>query len=162
MSLVVGLAGRLESLSAARVLGAAAQRLINRGQPLWAPHELNYEGLLESIDAGELYFGKIDDRAVGVFRLQWEDPLFWPDVCPGESGFVHRLAIAPSHQGQGLAHELLRFAASLVAESGRPWLRLECEDRPKLRSVYESFGFRSVDVITVYDIVTCRYELSVS
>jgi GNAT superfamily N-acetyltransferase len=162
MRIAVRKAHRRDVLAAARVIGLAALRLVMQGAPLWAPHELTFEGLLGAIDAGELYVATLDNQAVGVFRLQWEDPMFWPEVKLDESGYIHRLAVIPQHQGKGIAHQMLVDAMEIVRSTGRLYLRLECEDRAKLRNVYESFGFRSVDRIMVDDILTCRYEMQLT
>jgi GNAT superfamily N-acetyltransferase len=83
------------------------------------------------------------EDAVGVFRLQFQDPAFWPEIPEGTSAYLHKLAVRPEKQGRGFAHELLRHAVRLTRENRLRFLRLDCvAGRPKLRAVYESFGFR--------------------
>ncbi len=106
---------------------------------------------------------------VGVFRFQREDPVFWPEVEAGTSAFVHKLAVAPRRQGQDLAQALLAHACSLARSQGLPMLRLDCQSgRPRLRAVYERFGFRHHSQIALggglferfeFDLATHRFDV---
>jgi ribosomal protein S18 acetylase RimI-like enzyme len=53
-------------------------------------------------------------------QLQVRGRTLWPDDPPGEALYLHKLAVHPSAQGQGLAHTLLREAARVTALAGRP------------------------------------------
>ena len=60
-----------------------------------------------------------------------------------ESAFVHRFAVRRQHAGGKVSTVLLQWALSRTAALGRQYLRLDCEAaRPKLRRVYERFGFQ--------------------
>lgn len=68
----------------------------------------------------------------------------------------------PAAQGRGLAHALLAGAARETREAGCAFLRLDtAANRPKLRALYESAGFRAVDEVTVRGFFVVRYELAV-
>jgi GNAT superfamily N-acetyltransferase len=126
------------------VLSAAAADLVARGQALWTATEVSEAAVTPHIRQG-LYHMGLDAAAcaVGVFRLQLKDPAFWPEVSDGTSAYLHKLAVLPEKRGHGVGHELLRHAVRLTRESRLRFLRLDCvAGRPKLRAVYESFGFR--------------------
>ena len=75
-------------------------------------------------------------------KFQLEDTEFWPDVPQTESAFVHRLAVRRRFARRGISSALLSWAVERARSLCRDYLRLDCEaSRPKLRAVYERFGF---------------------
>jgi GNAT superfamily N-acetyltransferase len=127
----------------AAVLSAAAADLRRRGRELWSAAEVNELAVFPHVRDGLYHLGWDNSEAVGVFRLQSRDPLFWPEIPEGSSVYLHKLAVLPARHGDGLAHELLAHAVGLTRARGCRFLRLDCMGgRPKLRAVYETFGFR--------------------
>ena len=127
---------------ASEILTEAARWLIERGQPLWKPEDLTPERLAPEARAGVLYLGHLADKAVATIKLQHEDQVFWPDAAPGDSAFVHRLAVRRRVAGTGVAEALLAWAMSRARSDGRRWLRLDCSaDHPGLARYYEGQGF---------------------
>ncbi len=114
-----------------------------RGMALWDPEEFSEDSILPHIRDGLYHLGFEGDEAVGVFRLQPRDPVFWPEMPDGTSAYLHKLAVLPARQGQRFAPMLLHHAVDLTRTRGLDFLRLDCvEGRPSLRAVYENFGFR--------------------
>jgi GNAT superfamily N-acetyltransferase len=152
-----------ESSLVAGVLSAAAAKLVERGQALWSSAEVSELAVTPHVATG-LYFLGIEQAAVvGVFRLQLQDRAFWPEIPDGTSAYLHKLAVRPEKQGQGLAHDLLAHAVRLTREKSLRFLRLDCmAGRPKLRAVYESFGFRHHSEIQMGRQVFDRFELDVA
>jgi GNAT superfamily N-acetyltransferase len=108
------------------------------------------------------YIGFSRERAVGVFRLQSRDPSFWPEIPEGTSAYLHKLAVLPDEQRRGFAKELLLSAVALTRDKGFRFLRLDCiAGRPKLRAVYERFGFKHHSQVTVGEGVFDRFEFNV-
>jgi GNAT superfamily N-acetyltransferase len=127
----------------AAVLSSAASALVQKGEALWSAAEVSEATVKEHVRSGMYYVAFEDQCSMGVFRFQLEDRSFWPDVPEGASAFVHKLAVCPEQQGQNIAHALLGHACELTRQHGRRYLRLDCmSGRPKLRAVYERFGFR--------------------
>jgi GNAT superfamily N-acetyltransferase len=146
----------------AEVLRAAAEALVQRGQSLWDPRELTEAAVSDDVRGGMYYLACDDDGPVGVFRFELEDVIYWPEVGAGSSAFVHRLAVHPRAQGHKLAHTLLSHAVQLARAEGRRYLRLDCSSgRPKLRGVYEQFGFRLHSQKQFRTAVVDRFELEV-
>ncbi len=125
---------------AREVLRAAAQRLVERGEALWTPDDFTPEFLVPLVNAGELHVALEGGEVVGVFTVQGEDPVFWPDVPAGEALYLHN-SVRPDRAGRGLAQAMPGFALGLAHAQGRAFLRLNCAPRPKLCAVYEGFGF---------------------
>ncbi len=144
----------------ARILSEAAEKLRRQGEPLWAADDVNEAAVAPQVRRGMYHLAFDGGVPVGVFRFQLEDPAFWPDIAQDTSAFVHSLAVSPHRQGQELAQVLLRHACALARQHGRGVLRLDCvSGRPKLRAIYERFGFRLHSQKTMGSRVFDRFAL---
>ncbi|GAB3943847.1 GNAT family N-acetyltransferase [Spirosoma harenae] len=130
------------------ILREVGQWLVDTNQELWAIDTLKSENLLDQYTTGNLYVmyaaeeGKAPEPAA-VLILQWEDPLFWPDVPPNTSGFIHKLAIRRQFAGQNLFGHILDFCRTECLKRGIDTLQLETDaTRPKLMAFYERYGFQ--------------------
>ena len=109
-----------------------------------------------------MYLGFYEGEAVAGMILLANDPLFWPDVRPGESLFVHKLAVVPKAQGQGMAAQMLAFALDRAFEQGKRYVRLDtAAERPKVRAFYEQHGFVHVGERKVEQFDAALYEKKV-
>lgn len=152
-----------EAALVADVLRSAAEALVHRGQTLWDVRELTEAAVSDDVRAGMYYFAHDGEGPVGVFRFQLDDVIYWPEIEPGSSAFVHRLAVHPRAQGRDLAHTLLSHALKLARTEGRRYLRLDCTSgRPKLRGVYERFGFRLHSQKQFRTALVDRFEIEVA
>jgi GNAT superfamily N-acetyltransferase len=127
----------------------AAQWLIAKGEPLWGEPETSGEELARVARAGELVTGRVGGALCACMYLHNEDPIFWPNVGAGEALYIHRLAVARRFAGHGYSHALLDWAAREARSTGRDFLRLDCEPRPKLLSLYRDAGFLAVDATPI-------------
>ena len=144
----------------ADVLGAAAAKIRDRGEIIWDPPEVSEAAVEADVRAGMYYIASDADGTVGVYRLQLEDPCFWPEIPQGSSAFVHKLAVYPHKQGGEIAQLLLAHAREMARRMGRQYLRLDCvSGKPGLRAVYEGFGFRHHSEKTLDGLVFDRFEL---
>jgi GNAT superfamily N-acetyltransferase len=147
----------------AAVLNEAAQWLAANGRPLWAAADISLERVSRGIETGLFFIARDDgnaDQAAGVMRLDLEDPYFWPEIEPGSSAFVHKLAVRRRWAGRGVSSALLGFARERARSLGRRQLRLDCvADRAPLRALYERFGFSLHSEIRKGEVLFARYEL---
>jgi GNAT superfamily N-acetyltransferase len=127
------------------LIRATADWLIQKGEPLWGPNETSLNELVQVTRAGELIVGRVDHELATCMYVHDEDRVFWPQVAPGEAFYLHRLAVARKFAGRGYAHAMLDWAARDARAKGRPFLRLDCEPRPKLLALYRSAGYTPVD-----------------
>lgn len=148
--------------SVADILKEAARWLERSGMSLWQQDELNAVNIAEDVTLG-LYFLAVDKGyAVGTLRFQLEDPTVWPDALPQQATYIHRLAVRRHYAGTGLSTTLLRWAVDRTRVLGRKYLRLDCvATRPRLRAVYESFGFHFHSVHEFGPYRVARYEYDV-
>ncbi|WP_034418169.1 GNAT family N-acetyltransferase [Deinococcus frigens] len=148
--------------SASAVLIAAALYLKSRGEPLWPESSLTPERLARHYPQGGWRVAWRGDVAVACMCLLDTDPLFWPEDSAGEALYLHKLAVHPDARGQGLSALLLHEAAREAAQRGRPWLRLDTATaRPKVRAIYEDFGFQSAGQRTVKGFGVTLYQFPI-
>ena len=133
------------------------------GVRMWDERELASDRIASEIRVGQFFIADFDGDPAGVIRFQLEDRLFWPDVPQHDSAFVHRLVVRRRYQGQGVSTALLEWAVDRARALGKRYLRLDCDEaRPKLRSLYERFGFElhSFRHVAPYDVARYEYPLS--
>lgn len=134
-------AGPADLASVLDILEDARRWLIRRGIPEQWPRAAPLEVFARRIERGEVYLASRGEARVGTFSLLWADPPVWGET-PDDAGYVHGLAVRRSAAGQGVGPLLLDAAARLVADAGRPYLRLDCwAGNPDLCAYYDRHGF---------------------
>jgi len=145
----------------AGILGEAARWLADSGKVMWRDNELVPERIAEDVKAGLFFLACCDGEAAGTVKFQLEDKQFWPDVREGESAFIHRLAVKRQFAGHGISTAIFEWAVGRARDLGKNWLRLDCEaGRPRLRAIYERFGFEHHSDRHVGPYFVSRYEYS--
>ena len=145
----------------ASVLQEAAQWLVNDGRALWSAAEVSAERVLLDTSAGLFHVAREGEQLAGVMKLELEDAHFWPEVLPGTSAFVHKLAVRRAWARKGVSTQLLSYARTRAQQLGRAHLRLDCvADRQGLRNLYEGFGFALHSVVKIGATSFARYEIS--
>jgi GNAT superfamily N-acetyltransferase len=145
----------------ASVLQEAAEWLAGDGRALWSAAEIGHERVLRDVNRGLYHLARQGEHVAGVMKFELEDAYFWPEVLPGTSAFVHKLAIRRAWAKKGVSTELLSYARTRAQELGRAHLRLDCvADRQGLRNLYEDFGFDLHSVVEIGAISFARYQLS--
>ena len=129
------------------------------GVVMWDEEELA-PGRVESETAAGLFFiAEVNGEAAGAVRFQFEDELFWPDLIDHDSAFIHRLVVRRRYQGIGVSTTLMQWAASRAKAMGKRYLRLDTDaSRPKLRQLYERFGFQFHSFRQVGPYYVARYQ----
>ncbi len=132
------------------------------GTTMWVEGELEEHRVRSEVEAGLFAVAELDGRIIGAIRFQLEDRLFWPDLDGRDSAFVHRLAVRRAHAGRGVSTALLQWAVDRARSLGKHYLRLDCDaERPRLRAMYERFGFRLHSFRQVGGYYVSRYELQI-
>jgi|SRR5450755_4044830 ribosomal protein S18 acetylase RimI-like enzyme len=145
--------------AALRVWREAAQWLVDRGRPLWPPAIFDENFLADALARGEILGAFLGDRLAGVALLQWSDELWWPDRPPGESAYIHKVAIVRAAAGRGVADALIHECERRARARGTRFVRLDtAQDRPVLCALYERLGFTAIDLRRVGSLLGVRYE----
>jgi hypothetical protein len=141
------------------ILQEAANWLISRGTPLWKADELSPDKIRADVSTGLFWLADVDGTSAACIRCQTEDRLFWPDVPPEESVFIHRLAVRRQFAGGAVSGALIDWAKARTAGLGKRYLRLDCvATAGKLRALYERAGFRKHSEKRVGPYWVARYE----
>jgi GNAT superfamily N-acetyltransferase len=141
------------------MLHEAARWVDALGVVMWEANELVDERIASEVASGQFVIAECREEPAGAMRFQTEDLLFWPDIPQEDSAFVHRLVVSRGFKGQGVSTALLQWAVERAVALGKRYLRLDCdESRPKLRALYERFGFRVHSFRQVGPYYVARYE----
>ncbi len=145
------------------IIKEAAQWLEGAGMPMWCQDELEPACIVADIRAGLVVLAECSGEPAGTMKFQLDDKVFWPDAGLEDATYVHRLAIRRRHAGTGLSEALLGWAVVQTHELGRRYLRLDCEaSRPRLRAIYESFGFQHHSDKQIGPYFVSRYEFDIA
>ena len=132
------------------------------GVVMWEEGELDSQRIAGEVAAGQFFVAEVGGELAGAVRFQLEDRLFWPDLDDAHSAFVHRLVVRRTFKGRGVSTALLDWAASHARSLGKRCLRLDCDaERPKVRAVYERYGFQLHDYRQVGAYYVARYVLPI-
>ena len=131
---------------------------------MWTEDEVSAEALQSSYRIEESFIAYHENKPIACMFLQESDSYYWPEIQDDSSMFLHKLAVLRAFKGRGVSHQMLQWTSDYATRQGKSWLRLDCDGgRPKLRQVYESFGFSLVDRGRVGEFEdVARYELSVA
>ncbi|HXB01499.1 MAG TPA: GNAT family N-acetyltransferase [Opitutaceae bacterium] len=163
MSLPVRQAMPQDTKVVSDILREATRWLEQAGMPMWQDGELSSSRITTDVDAGLFFVAESDGEVAGTMKFQLQDLLFWPDVPQEQSAFIHRLAVKRRFAGGHVSSALLQWAVLRTRSLGRSFLRLDCEaSRPRLRAVYERFGFRHHSNKQVEPYFVSRYEYDVT
>lgn len=119
--------------------------MLKRGLSQWespSPPEV-WERMAGEIETGEVYLAKLPAtaEAIGVVRFEWTGVPLWP--AEADAGYIHTMAIRPTHRGRQLGRMLLAWAIGHVRGRGKRFARLDCiSNNRRLRDYYEADGFR--------------------
>lgn len=112
----------------------------------------------EGFENNEFYLIYRASDAVGCFRLQWTDELFWGKRDEA-SGYVHSFTIARHLTGQYIGERALAMIEDYCRQQGKAYLRLDCGKHVAgLCRYYESYGFRNVGETKVQGESLTLYE----
>jgi GNAT superfamily N-acetyltransferase len=126
---------------------------------LWQLDELSAARLASDIARGEFVIAWSGGEPAGVVRFQFEDEEFWPDDPRDDAAYIHRLAVRRAFAGSGVSTALLSWAVDATRRADRHLLRLDCDaHRPRLRAMYERFGFRLHSCRQVGPYYVARYQ----
>ncbi len=75
-----------------KVLNDSAKWLNSIQQPMWKCEDITSEQLLNKYSIEDMKLCYDNGKLIGVYVLQWYDPLFWENLQKNESGIIHKLA----------------------------------------------------------------------
>jgi ribosomal protein S18 acetylase RimI-like enzyme len=133
--------GEQFAAEALAILSEAAVWAKGRGIQVWQPDELREQDFVAAANADQLVMGFSGDRPAAAMLVQTSDPLYWPEVAPNSSLFLHKIAVRREFAGQGWLGRLVDFAVADARNRAIEWIRLDTLYRSKLQALYEAQGF---------------------
>jgi ribosomal protein S18 acetylase RimI-like enzyme len=119
------------------------------GQANWWPIPFPKDQVAASVNRKEVFVVEKEDEIVATFSLIWSDPKFWGSQ-PSPAGYLHKLAVSRAFAHQGIGEKILVWAEDYVSQSGRSFLRLDCQaSNPFIVAYYQAHGFRKVRIVNI-------------
>ena len=128
---------------------ACAKAMIANGIYQWNEHYPNKKAFKKDIERGELFVLELENEIVGsivISSLMDEEyaPIKWL-TDNNNNVYIHRLAVHPSLQGNGLAQKLMDFAETYAIENNYTSIRLDTFSQNKRnQKFYELRGYKKL------------------
>jgi ribosomal protein S18 acetylase RimI-like enzyme len=150
MELAIRLAKKREIDRAFSLLKGAAVWLkdknINHWQNWLNPLEREIDWVRQGFESNQFYFALFENKVVGMFRLLWNDEMFW-GIRENNAGYVHSLTIDRNYHGKGIGWQVIAIIEDLCRQNIKEYLRLDCADNNVgLCLYYEQCGFTAVGI----------------
>lgn len=148
--------------NAINILREVAKWCEDTGKNVWRVDELTRYNLMKGLSEDNFYVGKIENDIASSMILQWHDPLFWPEIKPNESGFIHKLCVKREYSGKGISQLMIEAAIEECKKKGIYTLRLDTGwNMKKLCELYENTGFIKVGRKIVRETEYALYEMKI-
>lgn len=162
MNLNIRLARIEEFETALELLRNAALWLKSKHIDHWQnwinPSEIYVNWIKEGFELEQFYFILNNETIIGMFRLLWEDELFWGKQ-ENNAGYIHSFTIDRKYYGFGIGTKVLNMVENICRENNKKYLRLDCGARNNgLSKYYEDYGFKQLGIIEVYNEQLQLYE----
>lgn len=134
------------------VTKACAKSMISKGIYQWNEHYPNAAAFEKDIKRNELYVLTNENIIIGTivistFMDDEYQSIKW--LTPNDKNlYIHRLAVHPDYQGQGLAQKLMDFAEAYGSENGYDSIRLDTfSQNPRNQKFYERRNYKRLGSI---------------
>ena len=129
------------------ILSNCKTRLEEQGIYQWVTNYPNMSTVENDIKNEHLYCAIIENRCGGTICInQKQEPEYASVSWNGNTDkalVIHRLAVAPDYQGQGIAKEIMKFAERYGIDNNFSTIRLDAFSANKHSlSFYENIGYQ--------------------
>lgn len=131
---------------------SCGQHLQSQGILQWGDFYPEKKQVAQDIEQGNLYLGRLNGILCAAVTLDFVQPsgyaaVNWRYAEP--AWVVHRLAVAPSFQGRGLAQQMMQFAEQQGPARGAKSIRLDTYSlNPRNLRFYERLAYeRTKEVV---------------
>jgi ribosomal protein S18 acetylase RimI-like enzyme len=114
----------------------------------------------DGFNNNEFYFVyNVEYELVGMYRLQFEDKIFWGPNSEENAGYIHSLTTKRKYYHQGIGNKILTEIEEILSKKGIQYLRLDCgTEIDKLCRYYEKYGFMKIENKVVDEYQVTLYE----
>lgn len=129
----------------------------------WRAEDVTWGALSKTYTLQDFYVVEKDDVICAVCCIVDEDPMYWHDIAPKTSLFLHKICVHPKYAKQGYSDALLIFFKQMGKERGYPLVRLDVRShKQKLRQLYERHDFVLVREETLFEgFITALYACKI-
>lgn len=144
---MIRLAKKQEIPELLRLTAACGKEMISRGIYQWNEHYPSAEAFEKDVKRGELYLLFVNNDLAGsitISTLKDEEYKAIDWLTPDRKHYyIHRLAVHPQNQGQGLARKLMDFAEEMAKINNITSIRLDTfSQNPRNQRFYEVRGYQ--------------------
>lgn len=121
----------------------------SRGFRVWLDEWLTSEKLItEEAQPENFFVGKINDKLVCAFILQWKDCEFWASSPVYEAAYMHKLCVRREFAHMDMTKRIANQIVLECKKRGIKYIRLDTAlDEKVVRKIYLKAGFKIVDII---------------
>ncbi|WP_378186158.1 GNAT family N-acetyltransferase [Aquimarina sp. W85] len=131
---------------------ACAKALISNNIYQWNEHYPTQDRFEKDIERDEMYTYKVDGKILGIIVLT---PIMDEEYIPitwltenAKNLYIHRLAVQPTHWGQGIARALMDFGEAYARKHTYSSVRLDTFSVNKRNQIfYKNRGYQKVGEI---------------
>ncbi|MEN8905380.1 MAG: GNAT family N-acetyltransferase [Clostridiales bacterium] len=137
-----------------QLLKEAAKFLKERSIDYWQnwhnPPKEHINWILNGLKNEQFYFALNNNDIVGMFRLQYNDELFW-GKRDDLAGYIHSFTTLRKYKGQKIGTTMLDDIEKKLFEKGIHFIRLDCSSNISgLCNYYEKHGFKAIGTIKLF------------
>lgn len=129
----------------------------------WDLCDVTWRALSETYRISDFYVLEEQGRIVASVCFVNDDPVYWPEMKPGESYYLHKICVDPDCAKKGYSSQLITYFKQQGKALGYHDVRLDVRaQKKKLRAMYESHGFTLVRIDSLfegYDTALYRYVI---
>lgn len=126
------------------------ERNIDYWQDWHDPPENFKNWILKGLQNKQFYFIYDNYELIGMFRLQYNDELFWGKK-DDKAAYIHSFTIKRTLSGKGIGYKVLNKLEEQLKTIGINYLRLDCGIHiKKLCDYYRNHGFKETGKVTVH------------
>ena len=131
---------------------ACGQHMINKGIYQWNDYYPNRAAFENDVKRDELYVLEVNDQVVGCIAISTFKDEEYLDVDwltkTDNSIYIHRVAVHPDYQGQGMAQKLMDFAEDWARDNKFESIRLDTFSKNlRNQKFYELRGYKKLSDI---------------
>ena len=132
-----------------KITEACAQHMIDQGIYQWNKNYPSLEVLTKDVKANNVYVYLVEQKIVGTVMFSMEMDDFYHEIDwltqDAKQLYVHRLAVHPHYQKQGIARALMDFGEALAKEKKCLSIRLDTFSKnPRNNRFYQARQYQQV------------------
>lgn len=130
------------------ILKDAAEWLKNKNIDYWQnwhdPPQNHINWIHNGLKKNQFYFVHENDSFLGMFRLQYQDEMFWGEKND-KSGYIHSFTTNRKLSNKEIGYKILNKIEKDLKSDGYNYIRLDCGIHlQKLCNYYINYGFKEV------------------